>query len=60
MEAFFHSLGLPTTLEDLGAKESDARYMAKLVVKDPETGTVGHFVKLNEDDIYNIFMLARK
>ncbi len=60
LEDFFVSLGLPVTAEALGAKKEDFAYMAKMVVKDPKSGTVGQFVPLTEEDILKVFNLMIK
>ncbi len=56
---FFASFGLPVTLEQLGAEEERIEEMAdKCTAGDTET--VGEFVKLNKEDIIEIYKLARE
>ena len=56
---FFASIGLPVTLEQLGAEEERIEEMAdKCTAGDTET--VGEFVKLNKEDIIEIYKLARE
>ncbi len=51
-KAFFKSLGMPTTLSELGVKDEDLDFLTK-------GRCTGNFVKLNEDDIRAIYELAR-
>lgn len=55
MEAFFKSIGLPTTLKEANIPSDRLREMAK---KATENGSIGGFVKLTEDDVFNILSLA--
>lgn len=55
MEAFFKSLGLPTTLKEANIPSDRLREMAK---KATENGSIGGFVNLNEEDVFNILSLA--
>jgi alcohol dehydrogenase YqhD (iron-dependent ADH family) len=58
MEEFFHSLGLGTTLSDLGIHDDRIDEMA-----DKSTGgnthTLGHFVKLDRDAVREILLLTK-
>ncbi|MDR3049902.1 MAG: iron-containing alcohol dehydrogenase [Elusimicrobiota bacterium] len=56
-EAFFKSLGLPTSLKEINAKESDFEMMAE---KAAAFGEIGSFKKLSKKDIIEIFKLAYK
>lgn len=51
---FFKSLGMPTTLEELGYTEDDLDYLAEHVDYTKE-GTVGNYVKLTKEDVRNIY-----
>lgn len=55
---FLKSIGMPTSFAELGAKEEDIERMAKTACYgDGRNGTLGGFVKLNEDDVINIYRL---
>lgn len=62
LENFFHSLGLPTTLHempDVGYVDEETMYkMARRVRITNTDGTVGTLMKLDTEDIVNIFKLA--
>jgi len=58
MEAFFHALGLATTLEGLGIKDDRIAEMAKKGT-DGDKRTVGNFVKLGEKAVADILRLAK-
>jgi len=56
LEDFFASLGMPTRMGHLGITDERFREMAeKAVMYKP---TIGNFVKLAAEDVYNIYMLA--
>ncbi len=55
LKEFYKEIGLPTTLKEANIEESRLHEMAK---KATEYGTIGSFVKLNTDDVYNIYKLA--
>lgn len=56
LKQFFSSIGLPVSFSELGAKEEDIDFMAeKISYKD---GYIGGFVKLNCDDVKQIYKLA--
>ncbi|MEX1376138.1 MAG: iron-containing alcohol dehydrogenase [Eubacteriales bacterium] len=55
LKKFFASLGLPTSLKEVGADESSIDEMAQ---KCSIFGTIGNFVKLDEKDIREIYRLA--
>lgn len=55
-EDFFKSLGLPTRLSEiLSPSDQDLKIMAQ---KATHLGPVGNFVKLQAQDVYNIYKLA--
>lgn len=58
LENFYTSIGMPINLEQLGVTDDRFREMAKKAKKGPD-GTLGQFVKLTEDDIYNIYCLMK-
>lgn len=55
-EQFFSSIGMPVTLKEAGIGEEHFEEMAK---KGTERGPLGNFVKLYEDDLVQIFHLAK-
>lgn len=56
LENFYRAIGMPVRLSELGIGEDRLREMAeKAVVHKP---TLGEFVKLGADDIYNVLKLA--
>ncbi len=58
LKQFFSSIGMPVTFAELGAKEADITAMAeKACYGDGRDGTVGGFVKLNKEDVENIYRL---
>jgi alcohol dehydrogenase len=57
LETFYKSLGLPTKLSEIGIVEKDFDEMAEKC-KRFDGDTVGNFVKLNGEDIKNIYKLA--
>ncbi len=58
LRKFFRSIGLPTSLGDLDVEidETDLEEMAR---KCTDKGPVGNFVKLDEEDVLEIYHLAR-
>lgn len=52
---FFTSLGLPSTLREVGISEENFEVMAKAVTK---KGPIGEFHPLNTQDVYNIYKAA--
>ncbi|MDR2900121.1 MAG: iron-containing alcohol dehydrogenase [Treponema sp.] len=55
---FLKSIDMPLTFKELGAKEEDIPQLAHTACHgDVRTGTVGGFVKLNEEDVANIYRL---
>jgi len=56
-EGFCQAMGMPTRLNDIDVKEDVLDELADKCRKS-RTGTTGFFVKLNRDDIVNIFKLA--
>ncbi|MBB6622159.1 iron-containing alcohol dehydrogenase [Clostridium gasigenes] len=57
LKNFFKEIGLPVTLEDANISDDRLEEMAE---KRTENGTVGNFVKLNKEDVINIYKLAIK
>ena len=59
-EDFFRSIGMPTNLRELGLNfgEEECR-TAALGVTFQDARTIGNFKKLNTEDIFNIYMMAR-
>lgn len=57
LEAFFHSLGLGTTLPSLGIKDDRIAEMAKKST-DGDVRTIGNFVKLDSKAVAEILRLA--
>lgn len=55
-KAFFKSLDMPTGLKDIGADDRNCRNMARDCIA--LYGTLGQFVRLGEDDVYQILMSA--
>lgn len=55
---FYRQIGLPVTLEELGVKDDRLEEMASKCTGDGKK-TVGGFVKLNKNDVYNILKLAK-
>jgi alcohol dehydrogenase YqhD (iron-dependent ADH family) len=58
MEEFFHSMGLGTRLVDLDIKEDRLLEMAEKCTS-KNTQTVGNFVKLDQQAVFDILNLAR-
>ena len=57
LKDFFKSLGLPVDLKGLGIADNRLDEMASKATKS-DTSTVGNFVTLNKNDVYNILKLA--
>lgn len=56
---FLRSIGMPTTLGELGAKEEDIQQMAHTACfGDARQGSIGGFVRLEEKDVAAILKLA--
>lgn len=59
LKNFFESIGLPTSLGGLDIPEDRLDEMAaKCKMFDLKSGTVGNYVKLNQQDVLNILKLA--
>lgn len=55
---FLKSIGMPLTFEELGAKEEDIPFMAHTACYgNGRSGSFGGFVKLQEEDVINIYKL---
>lgn len=59
LTAFFRSLGLPVTLEELGAGLDRLEEMAAKCAA-PERGAAGHFVALDKEGVLSVLKLATK
>ena len=58
LKTFLHSIGMPLTFAELGAKEEDIPAMAHTCCfGNGNSGTIGGFVTLNETDVANIYKL---
>lgn len=55
LKDFYKKIGLPTSLKEVYIDSSNFEYMAKRATKN---GLCGNFVKLNKNDIINIYNLA--
>ncbi len=58
MIQFFRAIGMPTTRAELGIGDDRLREMADKC-KTPNGDTLGQFVRLIKDDIYNILKMAQ-
>ena len=58
LRAFFMSIGMPTTLSELGVPEDKLDVLADKVKRSAD-GTTGQFVKLTRDDCLKIYQLMR-
>lgn len=56
-ENFFRSIGMPTTFEELGAREDDIEYLAGHV-RMKEDGKLGNFEPLDTEDIVEVYRLC--
>ncbi|MGL4986761.1 MAG: iron-containing alcohol dehydrogenase [Treponemataceae bacterium] len=57
LKSFFEILGMPITMEQLGAKKEDIPYLANKVKVNPQ-GYNGNFHPLNKDDFEKIYLSA--
>ena len=58
MKSFLRSIGMPINFAEIGAKEEDIEEMAhKACFGNGGSGTIGGFVKLNKEDVINIYRL---
>jgi hypothetical protein len=55
LQVFFHEIGLPVTLNELGVKDDRLQEMAR---KCTERGPVGNFVKLGRNEVFEVYKLA--
>ncbi len=59
LQAFWKSIGMPSTIAEVGGKEEDIDYMAHTACwGDVRTGSFGCFVELHEEDVKAIYRLA--
>lgn len=56
LEAFFSAMGLPTRLHQMNIGNEMFSQMANRCCKE---GSVGHFIELHENDVYQIYCLAK-
>ena len=54
LQEFWLHLGMPSSLEELGYEEEDLEYLVEHVDY-TKYGTIGNYVKLNSDDVRNIY-----
>ena len=54
LQEFWVSLSMPSSFQELGYKEEDLEYLINHVDYTTE-GTVGNYVKLNSNDVKNIY-----
>ena len=54
---FFSSIGMPVTLEEL---DIPAERLEEMAEKATENGAIGNFVKLETEDVLNIYKSALK
>ena len=57
LETFYRNIGMPVRLSDLNVDESSIEKMANKVSNNG-TSEIGSFVKLNKEDVINIYKLA--
>ena len=58
LRAFYKSIGMPTTLEELGVPDDQLELLASKVKRAPD-GTTGQYVKLTEADCLKIYELMK-
>lgn len=58
LRSFFRSIGMPTTLKELGVPENELDLLASKVKRGPD-GTTGKFVPLTEADCRAIYELMK-
>ena len=58
LRSFFRSIGMPTTLKELGVPENELDLLASKVKLGPD-GTTGKFVPLTEADCRAIYELMK-
>lgn len=58
LRAFFHSIGMPVTFQEIGARPEDIPGMVKHRAEKPEGFPFGGFVKINPPDMEAILHLA--
>jgi len=58
LKGFFRQIGLPVSLKELGINDDRLEEMASKATNSG-TSTLGKFVKLNKQDVYNILSLAK-
>jgi hypothetical protein len=58
LEIFFKSMNLPVTFEEAGIPTDKIEGMAKRCIDNTGNNSIGFFVKLDEDDVLEIYKLA--
>lgn len=58
LEKFFTSINMPISFKEAGIPTDKIEEMAKLAIENNNNNPLGHFVKLEEKDIVEIFKLA--
>ncbi len=58
LEAFFKSIGMPTTFAELGAKEDDIEEMAERAKVRPTDNKMGSFHPVGQDDYKKIYKMC--
>lgn len=58
LESFFRGIGLPVTLSELTVTDNRLDEMASKCTHDDQI-TVGNFIKLGKEDVFNIYKLAQ-
>ncbi len=59
LQKFWRSIGMPSTIAEVGGKEEDIDYMAHVACwGDVREGSFGGFVELHEEDVKAIYRLA--
>lgn len=60
LRKFWKAIGMPSTLEELGASEKDIEKMAETACYgDGRSGTIGSFVPLQKEDVIKIYDLMK-
>ena len=58
LKDFYEAVGIPVHYADLGVKEEDIPTLCSTVRRGPD-GMAGHFKKLDDQDLMNIYALMR-
>lgn len=57
-EFLYNTLGLPSTLKEVGIGDENLEKMSKKAVSRSKKGVIGHFCKLTPDDILKIYKMC--